>query len=157
MNNMKTRSINWYHISVILTLLLVLLFIFRQPLYNQLNSWDLIPKPELYTELYFTDNPPSVVVPGKQYALSFTVHNVEYQTITYTYAIEQLDSNDTVIARLSKNTFTLSQDGSTTIKAPITLINNSATAKVRVTLTFTENGKKQPATESIYYLVRTGE
>ena len=44
-------------------------------------------QPESYTELYFDDHTqlPSLVVPGKIYTFSFTIHNLENRDMLYSY------------------------------------------------------------------------
>jgi hypothetical protein len=56
---------------------------------NQLNAWKLLPQPERYTELYFTDHQqlPTTYRPGQAQDVKFTVHNLEHQSVSYRYAI----------------------------------------------------------------------
>lgn len=157
MKNTNEKRINWSYLVIGLAVLVALILLFRQPIYDKLYSWDLIPKPEAYTELYFTETPPSTFVPAQQTTIAFTLHNVEYQTTDYTYVIEQLDNSGTVLAQLAKGTTNLKQNADSSLTVPITFIDNDATAKVRVTITFIEKNKTTPTTESIYYLVKRGE
>lgn len=157
MKNTNEKRINWSYLVIGLAVLVALILLFRQPIYDKLYSWDLIPKPEAYTELYFTETPPSTFVPARQTTIAFTLRNVEYQTTDYIYVIEQLDNSGTVLAQLAKSTINLEQDANSSLTVPITFIDNDATAKVRVTITFIEKNKTTPTTESIYYLVKRGE
>ena len=157
MKNTDEKRISWSYLGIGLAVLVVLILLFRQPVYDKLYSWDLIPKPEAYTELYFTETPPGTFVPAQQTTVAFTLRNVEYQTTSYTYVIEQLDASGTVLAQLAKDTISLKQDASKSLAVPITFIDNDATAKVRVTITFIEKNKTTPTMESIYYLVKRGE
>lgn len=157
MKNVKSNHIKWSHAGISLLIIIGSVFVFREPLYNQLYSWDLIPKPEPYTELYFATTPPKFFVPGHPYSISFTLHNVEYQKTLYTYTIENLDGNDTVIERLAKDTLLLIHDEKKTTAVPITFSDNVATAKVRVTINFLEKEKSKTTTESIYYLIKRGD
>lgn len=44
-----------------------------------------------FTELYFTDNSslPKVIRPGTTYRFSFTLHNLESESVDYTFAVYQ--------------------------------------------------------------------
>ncbi len=52
-------------------------------------SQHLLPEPERLTELYFTDHLklPSTVARNSSLPISFTIHNIEYQPMSYTYQI----------------------------------------------------------------------
>ena len=130
---------------------------FWSTIIDKLYSWDLIPKPEAYTELYFTETPANTFIPTQQSSVAFTLRNVEYQTTNYTYVIDQLDASGNVLAQLAKDSITLDQDVSKALNVPVTFADNDATAKVHVTITFIEKNKTNPTTESIYYLVKRGE
>ena len=157
MKSTNEKRINWLYLGIGLAALVALVLLFRQPLYDKLYSWDLIPKPEAYTELYFATTPPASFQPGQPYTVSFTLRNAQYQTTDYTYTIDQLDGSGAVIAQLARSSLSLNQDDKTTVNVPVTFIDNNATAKVRVTITFLEKDKQSPTTESIYYLVKRGE
>ena len=159
MNDTKIQSIKWSHVGICLVVLLVLIFIFRQPLFGQLYSWDLIPKPEPYTELYFTPSNAKTAALDHSYSVSFGLHNVEYQTTDYAYVVDQLDENhDIVIGQLAKGSISLSQDDAKNIDLPVMLThNNTSVTKVRVTITFLEKNKSTPTSESIYYLAKAGK
>lgn len=156
MNNSKSKRITWSYVGISLVALVALIFIFRQPLYNQLYSWDLIPKPETYTELYFDGTPLETFIPGQPYTLAFTLHNVEYQTTSYTYTVDQLDASGAIVATLAKDAVSLSQDANKTLSLPIVLTDSASTSTVRVTISFLEKDKSSPTTESINYLVKRG-
>ena len=93
----------------------------------------------------------------QQYTVSFTLRNAQYQTTDYTYTVDQLDGSGAVIAQLATSSLSLNQDDKTTVNVPVTFVDNNATAKVRVSITFREKNKTNPTTESIYYLVKRGE
>lgn len=154
MNNIKSNRIKWSHASISLLIIVGSVFIFREPLYNQLYSWDLIPKPETYTELYFANTPPELFTPGQQHTLAFTIHNVEYQTTSYAYTIDQLNSNGHTLTTLAKGSVSLAQDAQKTLNIPVTLTGDASVSTVRVTISFLEKDKSNTTTESIYYLVK---
>ena len=154
MKNVKSNRIKWSHAGISLLIIIGSVFVFREPLYNQLYSWDLIPKPEAYTELYFANTPPESFIHGQQYSLAFTLHNVEYQTTSYTYAIDQLNSNGDILTTLAKGSVSLTHDAQKTLNIPITLTGGASISTVRVTISFLEKDKSNTTTESIYYLVK---
>ena len=154
MNNIKSNRIKWSHLGICLLILLGFVSMFRESLYTHLDSWDLIPKPESYTELYFADTPPETFTPGQEQEIAFTLHNVEYQTTSYTYAIDQLNSNGDVLTTLANGSVSLPQDAQKTLNIPITLTGGASISTVRVTISFLEKDKSNTTTESIYYLVK---
>lgn len=64
-------------------------YLFHSSITTTLNRWDLLPRPETFTELYFEDHEhlPTEVIPEKQYVFSFSVHNLEYKNMTYPYNV----------------------------------------------------------------------
>src|SRR3989344_5879352 len=54
----------------------------------------LLPEPERLTALYFEDhlNLPKRVEKGKGYPFRFTIHNLEYQNVTYPYEISAIEA-----------------------------------------------------------------
>jgi len=153
MNDTKQKYLKWPHLVVFVLVASALVAVFHQPLYGQLYAWSLIPKPEPYTELYFTDN--TATLPAEQQrAISFSIHNVEYQTSNYAYTIEQLNTDDSVVARLAEDHISLHQDDKKDVSLPINPILTDKPAKVRVTITFLEKDKRVPTSQSIYYLTK---
>ena len=147
----------------IVTLLILFAILFISQLWssgkisNQLNSWDLLPKPERLTELYFTNssNLPAVYTPGQQQTVSFTVRDIEYRTTKYTYTINQ--TNNSTDSALTQGSFTLKQNQSTVLKIPITLVNQGNHSQIEVSLTYkgiiSGTNNLSLETESIHYLV----
>jgi hypothetical protein len=64
-----------------------ILYGFRGIIYNELNSLNLIPLPERFTELYFTNSTaiPTSTTPGRSVTFAFTVVNHQGVTTTYPY------------------------------------------------------------------------
>jgi hypothetical protein len=76
-------------VAIALISIAFVLYTFSGSIYNTLNAWDLIPKPEKFTELYF-DNAsllPRTTVAGEPISFTFTIHNVEGTTTVYTYIV----------------------------------------------------------------------
>jgi len=85
---------------------------FHAPIDRQLHAWKLLPEPEKLTELYFT-NPnslPQHYIPGQNQTVSFTTHNLEYQTTTYRYKITESSQDGKQSQTLATGAFTLSQN-----------------------------------------------
>lgn len=112
---------------------------------QQMHRWKLLPEPERLTELYFTKHRdlPVTYVPGTPQAVSFTVHNVEHQAMSYAYVIVQRGDNGQA-AQLGQGSLQLA-DG--------------ATKAASVTVTPVDLGRSQiiiqllPTNESINYWV----
>ena len=61
---------------------------------KQLHGWQLLPRPQHLTELYFThQQPPSVARVHDTQEFSFTVHNVEHRTVTYYYELHAVSES----------------------------------------------------------------
>jgi uncharacterized membrane protein len=129
----------------------------HQAIYNQLNSWKLIPRPERLTELYFTDSTkiPSTYSAGQQQTVAFTVHNIEYRTTTYTYQVNQYSQDGKFITLLASSTFQLTQNQSKQLQVPVALVDTGSHSKLEVKLIYdgiifgSDNPSRE--TQSIYY------
>ena len=136
---------------LVVTLLLLLSYAcgpaLSRDITDQLNAWKLLPQPERLTELYFTqqNNLPSTYVPGQQQDVSFTVHDLEYAAIPYSYTIVEQDAAGDKSQMLSSGQFVLHQDQYEQLHINVTLQDVGANAKVVVRLT--------NVPESIDYLV----
>lgn len=86
--------------------------IFHTNIDHQMRRWKLLPEPEKLTELYFThsNSLPKTYVPGQTQTVSFTVHNLEYQTTDYTYNIVEASIDNTQTQTLATGSFTLPQN-----------------------------------------------
>lgn len=119
----------------------------RPAISRQLNAWKLLPEPEKLTELYFTkpNNLPTTYVAGSSQQVNFTVHNLEYQTMTYKYAIVEQNQNDTQHQTLAANSFTLEQGQYQSVSFTGSLVDMGKNARVVVELPTTD--------ESVDYLI----
>ena len=61
----------------------------KATLTKQLDTLQVLPKPERFTELYFTEHSqlPSAIRTGVPQKIMFTTHNVEHQPTTYRYDV----------------------------------------------------------------------
>jgi hypothetical protein len=114
----------------------------------QLHRWKLLPEPEQLTELYFTDHTklPAVYLPGIPQTLAFTVHNLENQTTTYRYIVEEL-APDAQPVLLGSGSFTVHSNQSHNESIAVTPA-DVGRAQVRITL--------QPGNEKINYWMDRG-
>jgi uncharacterized membrane protein len=103
---------------------------------RQLRSWKLLPEPEKLTELYFThpNSLPTKYVPGQPQTVSFTVHNLEYQTTDYTYKIIETNQNGNQSQTLATSSFVLPQNGYKKAAVNISTIDLGSRVKVEVDL-----------------------
>lgn len=110
--------------------------VLRQPIVNQLNSWKLLPEPEKLTELYFTkpNSLPTTYVPNQKQSINFTVHNLEYQTMTYKYAIVEESQDGKQVKTLDLNSFTIDQNQYQSVSFTGPLANLGSKAKVVIEL-----------------------
>ncbi len=123
----------------ILFVVIALLIIFSGNIKTQLYKWDLLPHPETFTELYFENHTllPTKVEAGEPYTFSFTTHNLEYKTMTYTYQIQIQDGSRKTTIQKAK--FTLNQNQKKTIKETFTAPQLSNRSMVAVDLTNKNN------------------
>lgn len=144
MTNQQQKRLKYAGIT---STILVLVLVFQTPLKRQLHAWKLLPEPERLTELYFDKHTtlPATYRPGVTQHFSFTVHNLEYQTFTYSYqVIEQTEAGDHKAA-LSSGSFTLSQGEYRSVPINANLTDLGKRAKVVISL--------EPVNESIDYWV----
>ena len=128
--------IRW-NITGLLILALILISIISAPaIKHQLNSWKLLPQPERLTELYFTNpnNLPTTYTPGQNQTVSFTVHNLEYRTTTYNYAINEVNQDGSVTQPLISDSFTIDQNQFKQVATAVTPIDMGSRVKISVEL-----------------------
>lgn len=133
-------------------------FLAHSRIVGQLNAWRLLPRPERFTELYFT-NPsrlPTRYSPDQAQTLSFTVHNLENQSTQYHYAItaQTLDGKQQV---LGDGTLNLKPDGSEEVVWSVAVPPLDSRVQVRVSLEYNgiPPGQVVPTleTQTIHYWV----
>lgn len=105
---------------------------------NQLNDWQLLPRPERLTELYFADNQQlsTEIEPGTTQKLVFTIHNDEHRRTTYQYKLVAVSDEDGVTQSLGDGTTTLAHDQYQTIQKIITLFPTGRHVTVKVELEY---------------------
>lgn len=108
--------------------------LFKKQIIAQMNAWKLLPQPETFTELYFEDHLdlPKHLASGEQASFAFTVHNLEYEDVTYEYAVTATASGSATL--MDTGSFMLKQDEYKTIPESFALKKSSARTQVTVTL-----------------------
>jgi hypothetical protein len=94
-------------------------------------------QPERYTELYFSDPTtiPVNVIHDKQLPISFTAHNAEAQSMTYSYSVEFIGTNGKILTQ-KQGSFTLKSNAAESITNDLTVPNTyRGKAEVQVVLT----------------------
>jgi hypothetical protein len=119
-----------------LTALLILSLVFRQHIADQLHSWHLLPEPERLTELYFTapNSLSTTYVAGTPQTVSFTVHNLEAQDMTYRYAVIETGDDATKSADLATGSFALTPSSYNTLNLTVTPMDMGPHATITVKL-----------------------
>lgn len=124
---------------------------------KQLDSWQLLPRPERLSEVFFADyrKLPVSLPQGASSKLSFVVHNLERQATTYRYAITAMSAENPTIYPLREGVVSLKHDQSKTIQHTVTMPPVSGHTVVKVTLHYDAplvgSTKLTPQTQSIHY------
>ena len=108
--------------------------VLKGPVIAKLNDWKLLPQPERFTELYFEHHLdlPNTLKPNEQKDINFTVHNLEYQDMTYEYTVRAISTSSAVL--LDKNSFLLKENEFRTVTVPVIIPEMMYRTKVIVTL-----------------------
>lgn len=101
-----------------------------------MHSWKLLPEPERLTELYFTkpNTLPTSYTSGQAQTVSFTVHNLEYQTTGYRYQITEQSQDSSQRQTLASGSFTLRQNDYNHATVNISTVDFGPRVKVDVEL-----------------------
>ena len=94
---MVNKKLNYLIITILLILAASFLFIYKTAIYNQLDKWYLIPRPERFTELYFAEHGllPQQALSGDVLEFSFAIHNLEGLETVYPYEVYFQERNST--------------------------------------------------------------
>ncbi len=79
---------------------------------KQLDNWQILPRPEGATELFFNDPTrlPEALRLNTQHNIAFTLHNLEHVQTIYRYKISAVSGNNKEGVHLKDNTVTLNHD-----------------------------------------------
>ena len=134
------------------------LFFIKQPaIADQLNAWQVLPRPERFSELYFTDyhQLPATLFAGSNQRIRFTVGNFEHQNTTYYYSVIAFAPDKLIEQPLAHGSFTLDQNQSRATTQAIVIPALSSRIMVQVSLQYRGivPGASQPSieTQSIHY------
>lgn len=103
-----------------------------------MDDWKLLPRPEHLSELYFTDYR-QMAVPTDTNApqtVTFTVRNLEYQTITYHYTLAAISEGGLKERPLSSGSFALAHNHSRVISKAVVLPLGAGQLGVKVSLRY---------------------
>lgn len=94
----------------------------RPALAAQMENWQLLPLPQRFTELYFVNQQrlPANVTQGSAQKVTFAVHNLEHQTIKYTYKLSLMLADNSK-QDLATGTFSIGHNQTQTIAKTITM------------------------------------
>ena len=127
---------------------------------HQMDEWQLLPRPERVTELYFTDyrdTPRS----GLAQTVAFTVHNIEHRTTTYRYKIVIQEEADNKERLMAEGSFTLAHDHSLVTTKNITPTASGKRSSMKVNLEYEGivRGTRAPTDQkqSIHYWFNDGK
>ena len=122
--------------SAVLLLLVLLAFFSRTSISHQLHTWKLLPEPEHLTELYFTDHNqvPRKYTPGQPQTVAISIHNVEYRTMNYSYAVTQSSADGSQPLTMASGTVTLPQDRTQNLTLAITPADLGLRSKLTIQL-----------------------
>lgn len=120
-NSPKNKASRRWRLILILVIIVIFvaavgIYQTRGDIYNEMYNFDLIPKSQPFTELYFEHSSalPAQVVENEPISFSFTIHNVEGATDVYPYVVYFEDASGNKLP-ISDNTVTLADGASTTI------------------------------------------
>lgn len=111
------------------------LYFFNTRITQTLAANNLLPKPETFTELYFNDHQslPSKMYVDKNYSFSFTINNLEYKDMTYSYEV-YVEKDDKRLKTLAKKTMKIPKGESRVIKVDFPTLEIAGKAAVVVNL-----------------------
>jgi hypothetical protein len=112
----KARTTGWLIAILILIGVVFLIYVYRGAIYGEMGALKLIPGPERFTELYFTDpaSLPTSTTSGETLSFSFTINNLEGATTAYPYVVYfQTPTGGSIVLR--RDTISLADNASTTI------------------------------------------
>ncbi len=105
---------------------------------KQLDDWQLLPRSERLTELYFTDSRllPVSLKSGATQEVPFTVRNLEHRTTAYQYKLVALPAQGGTEQLLKSGTFMLTHEHSQVINPTITIPSLGNQIAVRIDLEY---------------------
>lgn len=131
---------------------------------GQMDAWQLLPRPQRLTELYFSDlhKIPSSADRGTKQDVAFTLHNLEHATTTYNYKIVAVTSDNRNAQVLDTGDIRLDNNQAASTKRTVTIPPfDDSSAGIRVDLEYQglAFGNTTPSLEkqSIQYWIKLAE
>lgn len=129
-------------------------FLNKTTLAAQLDAWQLLPRSEAYTELYFTNHHQRLApMFGAPQKVAFTIHNLQQQTTTYHYTISATSTNQQT-SHLGEGSTTLNHNQSWATEPTITIPDLGGRVAVTIQLSYKGlawgNDTPSPHTQSIH-------
>lgn len=142
-----------------LILLVVVGITQRAAITNQLHQWQVLPRPEQLTELYFEDHQklPTTYHLESPEAVKFTTHNLEHQQVSYAYKLYAVSEDNKTRIELTSGSFTLAHNQRYIVSVAPAIPDLGQ--RVRVLVELQINGVKSPTgditdyKQSIHYWV----
>ncbi|HYH74380.1 MAG TPA: hypothetical protein VD735_00305 [Candidatus Saccharimonadales bacterium] len=141
-------------VSVAVVLLFVLL---HGPVTRQLDAWKLLPQPESFTTLHFSEPSklPVPPVPAGNQTVLFSVGNQEHRTTRYAYTVYQAEYPDGGRTPLAEGTLILEQGQTKRLAVPIVTTDTPTSSAVQVVIRFESkrqgNTSLRPQSQVIQY------
>jgi hypothetical protein len=125
---------------------------------QHLNQWQLLPRSEALTELYFA-NPrhlPTSLSDNYTQKIAFVVRNLEHKTTTYHYKLIVKSIDSQTEREVGKGAFTLPYDHSRVSSVNIAVPRVAPQVEIKVSLSYTSTatGVDKPAEQSIHYWLK---
>ena len=120
---MKTT---FWIVSVVLVMLILLTYASQNEIKSGLMTLKLLPQPERFTELYFSDYAalsaklPKTIRKGSTISFAFTIHNLEGKEMNYPYVVYMVDDTFHATTTIQQKTIALDDSASTTIPVAYT-------------------------------------
>lgn len=127
----------------------------------QLHEWQLSPRPERFTELFFTDAAQVSAIASSPHLTNhiptFTIHNLEHQSTRYRYEITAIPSDTGVAQPLGGGEATLAHNQRQTFEQTIAIPRFMVRTMVKISLeyegiSFGQN-TPSPKGQSIHYWI----
>lgn len=124
-----------------------------------MEDWQLLPRPQRFTQLYFTNHRelPALIDGHSTQNVAFTVHNFEHQTTSYRYKLIIKSDDNHTEQTLGNGSFELTHGQSRTTNQPITVPPLSKRVMVKVYLEYDGiafgSNKASLQTQSIHYWI----
>jgi hypothetical protein len=143
--------------------LIVVVFANQNAIAKQLDDWQIMPRPQCVTELYFANEQtlPRTTKAGTEQKVEFVVRNIEYRTTKYRYDVFAVSGDDGSARPLGGGVLSLDHDQTRTISEVVKMPSIGSRAAIKVELKydgFAEGSDELSAQkQSIHYWMKVVE